>query len=233
MNLTRLMALGTLARYGPQHGHQIRRLADVTNVGEWGGVSVGALYRELRTMEREGLVETLRTEKVGNRPARTVYQITADGRMDLAALRDQAVRPTGFGHDPLGVALTFAADGVDPAELREMLRVRRDRLAIDGAEISAERERLLARGQIGPLVAAIMRRGAMHAQTEVSWHDELDAALAEVGGGGLAGVSGGSAIPLSGGSFEVGPRQAAFEIAAGGTGGSPADEPPDGRDKSR
>jgi hypothetical protein len=38
------MALGTLARYGPQHGHQIRRLADVTNVGEWGGVSVGALY---------------------------------------------------------------------------------------------------------------------------------------------------------------------------------------------
>ena len=50
MNLTRLMALGTLARYGPQHGHQIRRLADLTNVGEWGGVSVGALYRELRAM---------------------------------------------------------------------------------------------------------------------------------------------------------------------------------------
>ena len=57
MNLTRLMALGTLARYAPQHGHQIRRLADLTNVGEWGGVAVGALYRELRAMEGEGLVE--------------------------------------------------------------------------------------------------------------------------------------------------------------------------------
>ena len=31
MNLTRLMALGTLARYGPQHGHQIRRLAELRN----------------------------------------------------------------------------------------------------------------------------------------------------------------------------------------------------------
>ena len=68
MNLTRLMALGTLARYGPQHGHQIRRLADLTNVGEWGGVSAGALYRELRSMESEGLVETVRTEQVGRRP---------------------------------------------------------------------------------------------------------------------------------------------------------------------
>jgi DNA-binding PadR family transcriptional regulator len=79
MNLTRLMALGTLARYGPQHGHQIRRLAELTNVGEWGGVSVGALYRELRAMEREGLVEALRTEKVGRRPERTCTRSPATG----------------------------------------------------------------------------------------------------------------------------------------------------------
>ena len=107
MNLTRLMALGTLARYGPQHGHQIRRLADLTNVGEWGGVSVGALYRELRAMEGEGLVETVRTEQVGRRPARTVYEITGDGRMELQSLREQAIKPTGFAPDALGVALTF------------------------------------------------------------------------------------------------------------------------------
>ena len=47
MNLTRLMALGILARSGPSHGHHIRRVAELTDVGEWGGVSVGALYREL------------------------------------------------------------------------------------------------------------------------------------------------------------------------------------------
>ncbi len=59
------MVLATLARHGPRHGHEIRRLAEVTNVGEWGGVSVGALYRELRTMEGEGLVDPVRTEQVG------------------------------------------------------------------------------------------------------------------------------------------------------------------------
>ena len=177
MNLTRLMALGTLARYGPQHGHQIRRLAEVTNVGEWGGVSVGALYRELRAMEREGLVEQIRTEQVGRRPARTVYQITDEGRLELTMLREQAIRPLPEGPNPIGVALSFAADGMDPKQLRVLLRARRDRLAIAAAEIEAERERLTAARYVDPLTAAIMRRGAMHFETEVRWHDELDALL--------------------------------------------------------
>jgi DNA-binding PadR family transcriptional regulator len=173
------MALGTLARYGPQHGHQIRRLADVTNVAEWGGVSVGALYRELPAMEREGLVERVRTEQVGRRPARTVYQITADGRLELVALRDQAIRLAEFlGPDPLGVALSFAVDGMDREELRDGLRMRRARLAISAEELAAERERLLAKGYLGAFEAAIMRRGVMHIETEVRWHDELDALLA-------------------------------------------------------
>jgi DNA-binding PadR family transcriptional regulator len=178
MNLTRLMALGTLARYGPQHGHQIRRLADLTNVGEWGGVSVGALYRELRAMEGEGLVETVRTEQVGRRPARTVYEITGDGQIELQSLREQAIKPAGFGPDPLGVALTFAAEGMDPAELRDTLRARRNRLEISAVELAAELGRLTARGYLGVFQAAIMRRGVMHYETEVRWHDELDAELA-------------------------------------------------------
>src|SRR6185312_1605317 len=155
MNLTRLMALGILARSGPSHGHHIRRVADVTNVGEWGGVSVGALYRELRAMEREGLVEAARTEKVGNRPERTVYAITAEGQLELTTLREQAIRPLGAGLDPLGVALLFAAD----------------------------REQLIAKGFLDLLAAAVMRRGIMTTEAEIRWHDELDAALAAAGEG--------------------------------------------------
>jgi len=179
MNLTRLMVLGTLSRYGAQHGHQIRRIAEVTNVGEWGGVSVGALYRELRGMEREGLVEAVRTEKVGNRPARTVYEITAEGRLELMTLREQAIRQLVFGPDPLGVAIHFATHDMDRGELRQMLRARRDRLAITGTEIAAEQERLTAKGVHDALAGATMRRAVMAIEAEVRWHDELDAVLAK------------------------------------------------------
>lgn len=173
------MTLGILARNGPSHGHHIRRVADVTNVGEWGGVSVGALYRELRAMEREGLVEAARTEKVGNRPERTVYAITAEGQLELTTLREQAIRQLVSGPDPLGVALLFAADGLDRAELRRILRTRREMLAIGVREVKAEREQLIADEFLDVLAAAVMRRGIMGIEAEIRWHDELDAALAD------------------------------------------------------
>src|SRR5215471_1589708 len=180
MNLTRLMVLGTLARHGPRHGHEIRRLAELTDVGEWGGVSVGALYRELRAMETEGLVETVRTERVGRRPARTVYAITDEGRLELAVLRERAVRNTHWGPDPLGVALTFAGAGVDREELISWMRGRRELLAIAGSQIEAERHRLVSKGYLGPVEAAVMYRGQVHAEAEVRWHDEFAKLLAEL-----------------------------------------------------
>ena len=141
-------------------------------------MSAGALYRELRSMEGEGLVETVRTEQVGRRPARTVYEITGEGRIELQSLREQAIKPTGFAPDALGVALTFAAEGMDLSELRDTLRARRNRLEISAVELAAELDRLTAKGYLGVFQAAIMRRGVLHYETEVRWHDALDAELA-------------------------------------------------------
>jgi DNA-binding PadR family transcriptional regulator len=210
------MALGILARSGPSHGHHIRRVAELTDVGEWGGVSVGALYRELRAMEREGLVEAARTEKVGNRPERTVYAITDEGRLELTALREQAIKPPmTLDSDPLGVALLFAADGVDRTDLRRTLRARREMLAIWVAEVAAEREGLIAKGYLDVLAASVMRRGIMHAEAEVRWHDELDAALAGSGGGPRPVGS------MSGGSYEAAvPRKTALQITVDSSDGS-------------
>ena len=67
-----------------------------------------------------------------------------------------------------------------------------------------------------------MRRGIVHIEAEIRWHDELDATLAGPGGGeGPVGLH-------SGGSFEVAAlRQTAFEIVAGDISGSSADGVPD------
>ncbi|HEY6491950.1 MAG TPA: PadR family transcriptional regulator [Trebonia sp.] len=229
MNLTRLMALGILARNGPSHGHQIRRLADLTNVGEWGGVSVGALYRELRAMEREGLIEAARTERVGNRPERTVYAITAEGHLELTTLREQAIRPLGSGPDPLGVALLFTADGMDPAELRRTLRTRREMLAIAVAQTAADREQLMAKGFIDMLAAAVMRRAILDTEAEIRWHDELDAALAKANGDDVrANAAARRPIPLEGGSSELAPARQAARKAGPGTQTKTETEEPSG-----
>jgi DNA-binding PadR family transcriptional regulator len=207
VNLTRLMALGTLARYGPTHGHQIRRLAEVSNAGEWSGVSVGGLYRELRLMEGEGLVQALRTEQVGRRPARTVYAITPDGTTELASLRVQAIRSLEWGPDAIGVALTFAFEVADREELRDLLRARQDRFAIGARELEATRQRGISAGYLTPVEAEVMRRGVLHAEVEVAWHDDFDKLL---GGPAPGGASNGG--PAPGGASNGG-------LAPGGAGG--------------
>ena len=169
------MVLGLLA-HGPRHGHQIRRDAEQTNVGNWGGVSVGALYRELRQMEGEDLVEPMRTEQVGRRPARTVYRITDEGRRELRILRERAIRDLHHGPDAFGVALVFGRTW-DRAELIGLLHARRQAIAAALEGVEAECTQLEARGAIGPLDVAMFRRRAMQLEAELRWHDEFDRVL--------------------------------------------------------
>ncbi len=173
MNLTRLMVLGVLADQGPMHGHQIRRTAEVTNVEKWGGVSVGALYRELHHMEEEGLVEPVRSEQVGRRPARTVYSITAEGRLELHVLGERAVEEAPHGPDALAVALLFGGLASDPDYLSELLASRRQRIQTALVALVKERERGVAKGYLTDIAVAVFRRGEVHLAAELTWHDEF------------------------------------------------------------
>ena len=178
MNLSRLMVLGDLARHGPRHGHQIRRDAEMTNVSSWGGVSVGALYRELRQLEEERLVEAVRTEQVGRRPARTIYRITEEGCRELGILRRKAILELHSSPDALGVALIFGGVG-ERDEVASLLRSRRQAIAniMDG--LIAKRTHLESKGWLSPADAAVFHRADLHMKAELQWHDQFDKVLVE------------------------------------------------------
>lgn len=171
------MVLGLLASHGPRHGHQIRRVAERTNVGNWGGVSVGALYREIRQLEQAGLVEAVKTEQVGRRPARTVYRITDAGTRALSDLRGEAIRGLQFGPDAFGVALLFGRTWAR-SELEGLLRDRRQAISTAKEGLEAECAEHQARGAIGPLDVALFRRRALQLEAELRWLDEFDGVLA-------------------------------------------------------
>jgi DNA-binding PadR family transcriptional regulator len=182
MNLSRLMILGLLAERGPMHGHQIRRTAELTNAEVWGGITGGALYAELRKLDGEDLVQAVREEQVGRRPARTVYEITEEGRLELVVQRDAALEVVFGSADPMSVVLLFAA-GADARELSERLADRRHRVAGQLAAMAGERERLTGQGVLPPLAAAAFRRGELRLEAELRWHEEIERELAA----GLAG----------------------------------------------
>jgi DNA-binding PadR family transcriptional regulator len=175
MNLTRLVILGLLAEHGPRHGHQLRRDAELAEVDRWAGVGLGSLHRELRVLEAAGLIEAVRTERVGRRPERTVYRLTDEGRRELSLLRQQAAGQLDAAPDPLSVLLVFAGTD-DPAELAALLTRREQALRARAAELAAERARGEEQGwltpSVAPLQAASFRRAEIRVAAELTWHQE-------------------------------------------------------------
>src|SRR5664280_2612033 len=108
MSAIRLFVLSALAEHGPMHGHQIRQQAQSDRAELWTEVKVGALYGALKRLAGEGLIAELRSERQGNFPERTVYDITDRGREALAAVHGEALRTIVIRPDPFDLALVHA-----------------------------------------------------------------------------------------------------------------------------
>lgn len=181
MNLTRLICLGLLAEHGARHGHQLRRDVENFKADEWAGAGAGSLHRELRQLAGQGLIEAVRTEQVGRWPPRTIYQITSEGRRELADLREQAVARLQEVPDAVAVGLIFAAPR-EPFVLGELLARHREAVEAELGRLARERERGMREGflqpSLSPLEAAAFRRSELRAEAELAWHEECDQMLA-------------------------------------------------------
>jgi DNA-binding PadR family transcriptional regulator len=70
----------------PVHGYDVRRELESWHADEWANIAPGSIYHALRKLAEEGLLEEVATERVGARPARTTYRITAKGEAEFTQL---------------------------------------------------------------------------------------------------------------------------------------------------
>ena len=170
MSSIRLFILGTLAASGPLHGHQIRQQAQADRTERYTDIQVGSLYGALKRMAREGLVREVRTERVGNRPERTVYEITPEGRQSLAAIRDGILHKISLPHDPFDLALKQARDMAE----EDLAQIVADRLAaLRAEELSLRHQAERADPYLNEAERMLTRHLVERAATEVRWHEEL------------------------------------------------------------
>lgn len=172
------MILGLLDERGPMHGHQVRRTSELVNAETWGGITAGALYGELRRLVAEDLIHPLRTEQLGRRPARTVYEITDEGRLELSVQREAALSRTLDGADAVTVVLLFASGG-RLGDLRRRLAERRDQVVSQLEALRTERRRLQEQGILGVLEVGAFRRGEYRLEGDLIWQAEFDRQLSE------------------------------------------------------
>jgi len=177
MSSIRLFILGSLSASGPVHGHQIRQQAQSDRTDQWADVAVGALYGALKRLANEGLVSEVRTERVGNRPERTVYEITPDGRRALAAVREAALRELATPNDPFDLALAQSRD-LPEEHLTQVVATRLAGLRV--AEASARLQAEAADPYLNEAERMIIAHRLERIAAEVRWHCELLARMPKV-----------------------------------------------------
>ena len=183
----RLFILGTLSGSGPLHGHQIRQQAQTDRAELWTDVQPGSLYGALKRLAADGLIAEVRTERQGNRPERTVYEITVDGRRALGTLRDEALRRIVSPNDPFDLALAQSRDIAED----DLTRVVTDRLAaLQATESSLQHRAEVADPYLNEAERLIMRHLVERTAAEVRWHQDLLAHLPQVAADFRAGVGG-------------------------------------------
>jgi DNA-binding PadR family transcriptional regulator len=166
----RLFILGTLAASGPLHGHQIRQQAQADRTDRYTDIQAGSLYGALKRMAHEGLVREVRTERVGNRPERTVFEITPEGRHALSAIREEILQKISLPHDPFDLALKQARDLAE----EDLGQIVADRLAgLRAQELSWRHQAERADPYLNEAERMITRHLIDRAATEIRWHEEL------------------------------------------------------------
>ena len=187
MSSIRLFILGTLAGTGPLHGHQIRQQAQTDRTETWTDIQVGSVYGALKRLANEDLIREVRTEKIGNRPERTVYEITPEGRRSLAAIHETALRELDRHHDPFDLAL--AQSRTIPAE--HLAQIVENRIAALRVQLAEQRH---AADAADPYLNEAERLVIQHliarTEAEIRWHTEVAAGLPKIAADFAAGIGG-------------------------------------------
>jgi len=170
MAVTRVLVLGVLQKQ-PMHGYEVRRELESWNAEQWANITYGSIYFSLSKMAEEQLVEVVSTDERGNRPARTVYAITASGREEF----DRLLRELWWNYrpavDPFRVALSFM-DCLPRHELVAALRHRAGGLhsLLDAFPFAIEGK--LRDPKTPRHLSEVLRLVAAHVETQLNWVED-------------------------------------------------------------
>jgi DNA-binding PadR family transcriptional regulator len=120
--LTRLLILWLLSE-APLHGYRIKKILDDEGLRFWFPIELGSIYAVLRSLVSGGYVTVVAVEREGQRPERTRYAVTREGREHLRELLARAWRELPSPADPFQLALAARSE-LSEAEVEELLRER-------------------------------------------------------------------------------------------------------------
>lgn len=158
-----------LLEQGPQYGYQLRAAFEERTGSTW-PLNIGQVYTTLSRLERDGLVRELPDGEGGHRS----YEITPEGRADLALWFASPLSRTSRPRDELAIKLSLAltTPGVNVTEVIQIQRTATVRTL-------QEYTRLKNRAQLPRDLSWLLIIDALifQAEAEVRWLDHCETRL--------------------------------------------------------
>jgi DNA-binding PadR family transcriptional regulator len=162
-----------LLERGSRYGYELRAEFEEATGGIW-PLNIGQVYTTLARLERDGLVRALPESNGGQRP----YEITGDGKVELALWFAAPISQTDRPRDELAIklALALTTPGVD---VRAVVRTQRT------ATMRMLQEYTRLKNGAGPADLAwrlVLDAMVFRAEAEVRWLDHCEASIARFAG---------------------------------------------------
>jgi DNA-binding PadR family transcriptional regulator len=163
---TRLVILGLL-KDKPLHGYELKQIIE-ERMDDWTSIAFGSIYFALDKLNEEGFVERISEERIGNRPSRSVYQITEKGKEEFTVLQKEIWQDFSRQYYPLDIALAFSGS-LPPEEVKGYLRKRIDFLDAALKHIEEHKKEQLSQLDMPKIAKAIFNHAECHVRAERSW----------------------------------------------------------------
>jgi DNA-binding PadR family transcriptional regulator len=130
-SLLALALLSTVVQR-PMHPYEIASVMRARNKDQDMQIKWGSLYTVVRNLSRHGLIEPTEANRQGNRPERTIYRITQEGRAELEDWARELVSVPETEHPRFEAGLSVLGI-LSPDEVIGLLEVRLSLLTEENA----------------------------------------------------------------------------------------------------
>jgi DNA-binding PadR family transcriptional regulator len=167
---TRLVILGLL-REQQLHGYEIKHIIE-EHMGDWTNIAFGSIYFALRKLAEEGFIEQFAVEQEGNRPSRTIYQITEAGQAEFLRLLREVWQNLERHYYTIDIGLAFI-EALPVEEVKDHLRNRIVQLETIFQHLDEHKNEILSMEEVPRKAASVFDHSRLHFEAELTWTRNL------------------------------------------------------------
>lgn len=167
---TRLVILGLL-RDRSLHGYEIKHIIS-EHMDDWTNIAFGSIYFALGKLAEEGFIEKIATEQEGNRPSRSIYQITDVGEAEFFRLLREIWGNLERNFFEFDIGLFFL-NALPPDEIKGYLQVRVAQLEGIVQYLNQHQVEQMSKAEVPAQARAIFEHSRVHLEAELIWSRDL------------------------------------------------------------